>query len=271
MIEIFLNYFTNPINIAFTGMFIAVGVLVGYVYQPSPKNQVLYCREKDGRGEQYDIQNEDAISLVTKTNPALRFFKYGKSYVFTISRKLGKARKVARFIGKEGTAYTWRLMGFEKVPTKFEDQPVKEEKPEPPKKRGRGRPPKVKVKTERVPVEWEEKEIDITFPSLAEAVEHKWGAGFWNTVPLERKEQLADNKMLVTVGLESGLTPLGYKPITERQINKKANEDMASLIARGVSGAVKTPILNYLPWIGTGVAIGLVLVAIGLLQVGPTG
>lgn len=243
--DVFINFFTNPINISFMAMFVMVGVIIGYLYQPSPKNQVLYCREKDGRGQELKIQSEDAVSLETKSNPALRFFKYGRSYVFTIARKFGKAKKVARFFGKEGTAYTWTLEGWK------EGKKVKDSKD-----------PKKESVIEKA------KKIKVNFKTLENAVKHTWGKKFYNTVPEAKKKLLRNNKMLVTVNLETGLTPSDYEPISEMQIRKKANEDMAGLIARGIKGILKKSALDVLPWIGTGVAIGLAIVALGLLKVG---
>lgn len=89
---------------------VLIGVLVGVIlirYGLRPKNQILYCRERDGRGLELNIDAEDALSMTTKTKPQLRFYKYGRAYDF---QKRGRA--YTRFFGKEGTAYTWRLQGF---------------------------------------------------------------------------------------------------------------------------------------------------------------
>lgn len=211
-------------------MFLVAGVLLGVLFQPSPSNQVLYFRERDGRGEEYNISDEDPISITTRTNPPLRFFKYGRSYVFTIRRKLGRAKKIARFIGKEGTAYTWRLLGFEE----------------------------------------KAKNLNLKFPTLEDAVKLVWGKHFYNTVPEKQKAKLREGKVNVLVDLEPGLTPEEYTPIDEKTVKKKANEDMASLIAAGVKQIVKKSVIDVLPWLGSGIAIGLGLVAIGLLDVGPS-
>lgn len=213
------------------------GFFLGYVFRPTPKNQIQYCRERDGRGEEYDIEKEDAISLETKTEPPLRFFKYGRGYVFTIASRLRKLKKVTRFFGKEGTAYTWRLEGFKKDPTKFKTKTVTVEVGDPPKKK------KVKVKE---PIEWEPKKVSLEFPTLATAVEHKWGKEFFETVPEDRKKQLMDDKMFVTVNLEPGITPEGYKPITESQIQAKADENMAELLAYKFKQLAKKAVIDWI-------------------------
>lgn len=231
-----------------------LGVLLGILllrYGLRPKNQILYCREKDGRGLELNVDKEDAISLETKSSPELRFFKYGRSYEF---RKRGRA--FTRFFGKEGTAYTWLLQGFKKVATKFEDKPV-----EVPvlNKEGlvildeKGHPVFKKVK-EKVPIEWEEQQAKIEFPTLEDAVKFRWG-DFYDTVPDPRKVELREDKILLTVNLEPGIVPEGYEPITERTIKKKANEDMAELMARSLKGVIKTTIMDWLPWLLAGAGI----------------
>jgi len=117
--DFFLNFFSNPFNIVMALLFVVVGMLVGIVfvrYFLKPKNQILYCRERDGRGVELNVQDEDAISLETSSSPPLRFFKFGRSYEY-----LRRGRSFTRFFGKEGTAYTWRLQGFSTVPSKFEE------------------------------------------------------------------------------------------------------------------------------------------------------
>jgi hypothetical protein len=153
-----------------------------------------------------NIDAEDAVSLETKSNPPLRFFKYGRSYEFY--GRLG--RTFTRFLGKEGTAYTWRLQGFTKIKT---DNPGKEEM----------------------------QKIDVTFPTLEDAVKYRWGQEFYATVPEERQMELRDDKILLTVNLEPGIVPEGYEPITETTVRKKANEDMAALIAKSVANRLGTP------------------------------
>ena len=102
--------FFNIFNILTIAIFFCVGVIVAIIflrYGMRPKNQILYLRERDGRGLELDLSKEDAISFTTKSNPPLRFFKFGRSYEF---RRRGRA--YTRFLGKEGTAYTCRTEGF---------------------------------------------------------------------------------------------------------------------------------------------------------------
>lgn len=181
-------------------IFLLLGMLTGILllrYIIKPKNQIQYLRERDGRGHEFDVAREDAISLETSTNPPLRFFKFGRAYEF-----IKRGRAFTRFFGKEGTAYTWRLEGFAKTNPEGETKP-----------------------------------LTLEFPTLEGAVKHCWGNETYEAVQEELKAKLRNNKMYVTVNLEPGITPEGYEPITEQTITKKADEDMASLIGREVKEA----------------------------------
>ena len=207
MIDFFVQFFSNPFNIVMVLLFVVIGILIGVViirFLPS-KNQILYCRERDGRGLELNVEKEDPISLETSTKPPLRFFKWGRSYEFR--KRFGRA--FTRFFGKEGTGYSWRLFGF----SGEKDNPV---------------------------------EANLEFPTLEAAVKHRWGEEFYETVPEERKAELRDDKLLVTVNLEPGITPEGYEPITESVIKKKAREDAAELISRSIKGAIKKTVYDWI-------------------------
>ncbi len=194
-----------------------VGIIIGlliYRVMTRPKNQVMYCRERDGRGLELDIGKEDHATFESNTDPPLRFWKYGRAYNF-----LKRGRTYARYFAKEGSGYSWRLQGFEKKQGKLV-------------------------------------QVEIPFPTLEAAVQSVWGEAFYATVPEERQAALRDNAMLVTVNLEPGITPDGYKPITEQTIRKKNREDAKDLIARGLKGAVKDPIMKTLMYLGCGAGIG---------------
>jgi len=189
------------------------------------------------------VAEEDALSLETNTDPELRFFKYGRSYEF---HKRG--RSFTRFFGKEGTAYTWLLEGFHKVATEwkiFKDIIAVERE---------GKVVNQEVK-QKIPVKWENKKIELPFPTLEDAVKFRWGEEFYGTVPEERQALLRDNSMLVTVDLEPGIVPEGYEPITESTILNKADEDAAELASKAMQGAIKKSVLDWLPWVLAGAGV----------------
>lgn len=228
MLDWFVGFFSNVFNIVMMLIFVLVGILIGIILfrmLTRPKNQILYCRERDGRGLELNISEEDAVSMVTSSDPQLRFYKYGRAYNF-----FKRARNFARFFGKEGTGLTWRLLGFG----------------------GSAKKPK---------------KIDLEFDSLEEVVKHKWGSDFYGTVPEAMQQKLQDNRLLVTVGLEPGITPKGYTPITEDIIEDKADKDMAKLFGEAAKQGTTQSIIQVLPWIGAGSALTFV----GLLLLGVIG
>lgn len=133
-----------------------------------------------------------------------------------------RGRPYTRFFGKEGTAYTWLLEGHKKL---------------------RGEKKRVKVK----------------FKTLGDLVKSIWGKEFFATVPEERREELAENNVLLTVDLEPGITPKGNEPITESVILNKADEDAAQLWASSIKGAINEPIIKTLMYLGCGAGVGWIL------------
>lgn len=209
-------------------LFLLLGGIFMYILFPmfGAATRILYCRERDGRGEELAVKLEDEVRLDTKSN--LRFFKHGRSYSFTgIMNRL----KVL-FFAKEGTAYTAQLLGFSGT----EEEPTR---------------------------------IELKYPTVWEAVRHKLGDDFLRPFPEEQKKLLQDEQFLVTVDLEPGLTPEGYKPATEQDIADKGNRDMARLLGEAAKMALHGSLIDKVPWIGVGVAIGLVgAMALGWIPVG---
>lgn len=259
-LEFFTSFFSNVFNLLMTIILILLGMILGVFVQRyilRPKNQLLYLRERDGRGHEMDMKDEDAISFVTKTDPELRFFKHGRAYEFT-----RRGRSFTRFFGKEGTAYTWVLQGFTKKPTKFQE--IKEYIQIPSANPGKLETQEI---TRQIPIEWEEQKIECQFHSLEDAVKFRWGDDYERT-PEEMKEKLRQDKLLVTVNLEPGLTPEGYQIITESTVNTKADEDAASLIAEELKQANKRDWIELIITLVAGMGIITVLfVALGKLNI----
>ena len=136
------------------------------------------------------------------------------------------------FFAKEGTAYTAKLLGFsgtDKEPTK----------------------------------------IDLDFPTVWEAVKFRLGDDFLRPFPEAQKKLLQNDKFLVTVDLEPGLTPAGYEPATEQDIADKGKRDMVKLLGESAKMALHGGVIDKIPWIGMGIAVGLVgAMALGWIPVG---
>jgi len=191
----------------------------------TPKNRILYCRERDGRAEDQKITAETHGFLVT--NRDTQFVKHGRAYEFMA--RFG--RKVTTYFGKEGTAYTWMLQGFK------------------PKVRSLG----------NGEVTYEPIRIEHRFESLEDAVVYAWGRKFYNTVPSRQREQLQDKEMLVTVDLEPGLTPEGYTPLTEEDINNEGDKRFYQMLGEAIRAGMKTPSLQWIFAVGTGIGIALII------------
>lgn len=249
---------TTLIELLMRIVFLLIGAIIMFVIFPmfGALTRIMYCRERDGRGMDLAVNREDEIGLETKNK--LRFFKYGRSYTFT-----GFMNRVKNiFFGKEGTAYTWSLSGFSGV-AKYEEQEVEEKY-----KDGRGKEKTRKVK-KMVNIGTENAKIELEFDTLWDAIKFKLGDAFLRPFPKDKRDILMEDKLLVTVGLEPGLTPEGYSPATEQDIENKAKRDMANVLATGVRNSLVGGFIDRVPWIGMGVALGIVgAIALGWIPVG---
>jgi len=109
VLEFFTGFFTNPFNLVMLVLFVLVGIMIGLVFRPKGKNQVMKILEKDHRYIEFDISRENAFSVECESKkgfPMQRFLKHGAAYTGIIGRFLKRSR--TRFLGKEGTAYTWK-------------------------------------------------------------------------------------------------------------------------------------------------------------------
>lgn len=226
LIQLFLG--ANLVELLMRILFLLLGGIFMYILFPmfGAATRILYCRERDGRGQELAVKLEDEVRLDTKNN--IRFFKHGRSYAFT--GMMNRLKSV--FFAKEGTAYTAKLLGFSGTP----DEPTR---------------------------------IELEFPTVWEAMRNRVGDAFLRPFPEEQKKKLQNEKFLVTVDLEPGLTPEGYEPATEQDIADKGKRDMAKLLGEAAKMALHGGMLDKIPWIGMGVAVGLVgAMALGWIPVG---
>ena len=108
--NVFVDYFGNPLTWVFTGIFVLVGVLLGIFLKPWFGNQVMKFIPSDHRFIDLDIDEETAVSIQCKKVkgiPLQRFFKLHPGFTGIVGKFLKKP--VTRFLGIEGTAYTWRV------------------------------------------------------------------------------------------------------------------------------------------------------------------
>lgn len=129
---------------------------------------------------------------------------------------------------------------------------------------GEDKKPVFKPKKIEVPKTWKNKEIELTFPTLEDAVRFRWGDDYETGVPENLKAALREDRIVCTVGLESGIVPKGYVPITESVIEEKADETMAQKFADAENKSRKKDMFERLAWIGTGMAIAFALSLFGV-------
>lgn len=110
VINMFVDFFANPMSWVFLGLFTLIGGLVGVFLRPWFGNQVLKFTPADHRFVDLDIDEETAVSVQCKKKkgmPLQRFFKLHPGFTGIVGRFIKKP--VTRFLGIEGTAYTWQI------------------------------------------------------------------------------------------------------------------------------------------------------------------
>jgi hypothetical protein len=110
ILDIFIDYFANPMTWVFTGMFILIGLLIGLFLRPWLGNQVIKFMPANHSFVDLNIDEETSISIQCKKvkgMPVQRFFKLHPGFTGIVGRFLRKP--VTRYLGIEGTAYTWLI------------------------------------------------------------------------------------------------------------------------------------------------------------------
>lgn len=108
--DVFVNYFASPMTWVFTGLFIIIGLLIGLFLRPWMGNEVIKFIPADHRFIDLAIDEETAVSVQCKKKkglPLQRFFKLHPGFTGIVGRFLKKP--ITRFLGLEGTAYTWQI------------------------------------------------------------------------------------------------------------------------------------------------------------------
>jgi len=204
MIDFFINFFSNIFNLVMVALFILIGVLIGLLFKPKAKDQVMKIIPRDRRFIDFNITKETAFSVYCepkKGYPLQKFIKFSPGYTGKVGRFLKRAR--TRFIGKEGTAYTWRAIKGEKIELK--------------------KNPSGTLLLKGA----------ILIGKLSDALRGVWGEEFYDTVPESERVKLEESKVNVTVELGEGYTPEGFPEITEEQIFDEEDQKGAETFWKG--------------------------------------
>jgi hypothetical protein len=106
----FVATFGNILTDVFFLVFILIGILLGIFLRPMVGNRILKLDPSTHRFHELDIREESAISIECqdkKGMPPQKFFKHHPGFTGIVGRFMKK--NVTLFLGRTGTAYTWRL------------------------------------------------------------------------------------------------------------------------------------------------------------------
>jgi hypothetical protein len=110
ILDIFVQYFANPLTWVFMGVFVMIGLLIGLLLRPWMGNQVIKFMPGDHRFIDLNIDEETSVSVQCKKvkgMPIQRFFKLHPGFTGIVGRVIKKP--ITRYLGIEGTAYTWQI------------------------------------------------------------------------------------------------------------------------------------------------------------------
>lgn len=207
-------------------IFLLVGLILGIMFRPGWGNIVMKILPKEKRFIDFGIDEETAISIVCedkKGYPPHRFLKLRSGFVGKTGRFV--RRSTTRFIGKEGTAYTWQT---------------------------------------------EQGEITEIPGGLPATLIGVWGEEFFNEIPEEKRLEIEESKILVTVDLDDGLTPASMRSVSEEDIKREQDREAAKNLWEGKKQSEKGLWLNYLIYGIAGFGIACFLIVIGILKLPTT-
>ena len=93
-----------------------------------------------------------------------------------------------------------------------------------------------------------------------------WGLDVIEALKDEQKQLLIKSEIPITVRLEKGMTPEGYKPISPAFIKKESDEEMAKMFGLNIKKELsKEDYIRTLALIGCGVALCYIAQAMGLI------
>jgi hypothetical protein len=93
-----------------------------------------------------------------------------------------------------------------------------------------------------------------------------WGKDVLDELKDEEKQKLIKSEVMITVNLEEGKTPEGYKPLSETYINEESDAEMMKMFGENAKRAMqREDWIRSASLIGSGVALCYIAQAMGLL------
>lgn len=191
-------------------IFLLIGVIIGMLFRPRWGNAVLKLIPREHRFVEFGVEEETAVSIEcgnVKGHPPHRFIKYAPGFTGVSGRILKKPRTV--FLGKEGTAYTWKT----------------------------------------------EQGKETKIGTIADALKTIVGKKFYEVIPDEQRELIEQSKINVSVDLDDGLTPEGFKTVTEEDIKTEEDRRAAETYWKGKELADQGTIWKWIPWFIAGMGV----------------
>jgi len=103
--------------------------------------------------------------------------------------------------------------------------------------------------------------------SIYDAVVLLWGQDKVDKIKTEELKLLKDSQIFITVDLEKGITPEGYHPMSESDINTEANISMANLIGKAIRDELaSSDFIKVLGLLGAGGCLIFLLEALGIIS-----
>jgi hypothetical protein len=233
---------------------VLVVVLVVRVFQYFTRHEYVVAQvsEVDHMGEFLTIDAEATSSTCIRTKNNRRFYRTSGGYLIKASRY----KNYTMYFGKLGTGYAFEpdqekedrdlfdVLGSVLGP-EFMNQLEADE---------------LKLIQESPFIFNEDSKVGTLYDALA----HIWDEDLLKKLPPEHLKPLIDSQLYVTVELERGHTPEGYKPVSDEDITTDANKRMADLISMGVEGIRNEDWVKLIFAVAAGVGVTFMAQAIGL-------
>lgn len=230
----------DPMILGVAGLGLVLALLYLLLKKLRPAREVMYLRERDHRGQRLRITEETATTIYCrrKKGSDKRFFKWGGSYIFHEAGKM-----ITRFFSKEGVAYTYR---FKTSTPTTNPGVVPDEVTQDVQCLSCGEVFTTELPVVKIGMRGEE------VGSLEKVLTGLWGKKFFDEIPPKQRKIIEDNKILVTVELESGLTPEGFSPVSEEDIKEEEDRAAARIFAKALAPGAKQELYKGFLWASLG-------------------